>query len=36
LPEKYEILVECDGESHQRETFERLQAEGYRCRVITF
>jgi ParB-like chromosome segregation protein Spo0J len=36
LPEKYEIIVECDGEAHQREVFEKLESEGFRCRVITF
>lgn len=36
VPDKYEIVVECHDETHQRETFERLQAEGFSCRVITF
>lgn len=36
LPEKYEIIVECRDEEHQRATFESLQADGHTCRVITF
>jgi hypothetical protein len=35
-PEKFEILVECGDENHQREVFERLTAEGLKCRVLTF
>src|SRR5262245_11497133 len=35
-PEKFEILVECQDENHQREVYERLTAEGLKCRVLTF
>jgi hypothetical protein len=35
-PEKFEILVECADEGHQREVFDRLTAEGLKCRVLTF
>lgn len=31
----YQVVVECDDEPHQREVFERLTAEGFRCRVIS-
>lgn len=34
--EKFEIVVECRNESHQRETFEALQELGHSCRVLTF
>jgi hypothetical protein len=33
--ERYEVVVECDGEDQQREVYERFQAEGYKCRVLT-
>jgi hypothetical protein len=35
-PEKFEVLVECADEGHQREVFDRLTAEGLKCRVLTF
>jgi hypothetical protein len=35
-PEKFEILVECRDEGHQREVYDRLTAEGLKCRVLTF
>jgi hypothetical protein len=35
-PEKFEVLVECEDEHHQREVFERLTGEGLRCRVLSF
>jgi hypothetical protein len=35
-PEKFEVLVECEDEHHQREIFERLTEEGLKCRVLTF
>jgi ParB-like chromosome segregation protein Spo0J len=34
VPELYQVLVECDGETQQREVFERLRADGFRCRAI--
>jgi hypothetical protein len=35
-PEKFEILVACRDEGHQREVYERLTGEGLKCRVLTF
>jgi hypothetical protein len=35
-PEKFEIVVECVDETHQREMFDRLTGEGLKCRVLTF
>jgi hypothetical protein len=35
-PEKFEVLVTCEDESHQREVYDRLNAEGLTCRVLTF
>jgi ParB-like chromosome segregation protein Spo0J len=32
--EKYAVLVECEGEAHQQEVFERLTAAGYKCKVL--
>jgi ParB-like chromosome segregation protein Spo0J len=35
-PEKFELLIECQDEQHQRAIYDRLSAEGLRCRVLTF
>ena len=35
VPEAYQVVVECDDEAEQEKLFERLRAEGYRCRVLT-
>jgi hypothetical protein len=35
-PERFEILVECQDEDHQREIFDQLTEEGLKCRVLTF
>jgi hypothetical protein len=35
-PEKFEVLVECRDEGHQREVYDRLTGEGLKCRVLTF
>jgi hypothetical protein len=35
-PERFEILVECRDEDHQREVYDRLTGEGFKCRVLTF
>jgi hypothetical protein len=35
-PEKFEIVVECRDEGHQREVYDRLTGEGLKCRVLTF
>ncbi|QDT70486.1 hypothetical protein MalM25_34340 [Planctomycetes bacterium MalM25] len=31
----YQVVVEVDGEEQQREVYERLHGDGYRCRVLT-
>jgi hypothetical protein len=36
LPEKFEVLVQCRGEGHQREVYDRLTGQGLQCRVLTF
>ncbi len=33
-PELYQLVVECQCESEQRELFDRLRAEGFRCRLV--
>ena len=35
-PERFEIVVACEDEGHQREVYDRLTAEGLKCRVLTF
>ncbi len=35
IPESYQVVVECRDESDQRGVFERMRADGYRCRVLT-
>jgi hypothetical protein len=35
VPESYQVVVECRDESDQKSVFERMRAEGYRCRVLT-
>ncbi|GBD35254.1 hypothetical protein HRbin36_00362 [bacterium HR36] len=35
-PARFEVIVECEDEAKQRQVYERLTAEGYRCRVLTF
>jgi hypothetical protein len=34
VPEAYQVVVECGGESVQREVYERLTSEGFRCRLL--
>lgn len=34
LAETFQLLVDCDGEPALQALFERLQGEGYRCRVL--
>lgn len=31
----YQVVVEVDGEEQQREMYERLRGEGFKCRVLT-
>ena len=35
IPESYQVVVECRDEEDQRDVFDRMRAEGYRCRVLT-
>ena len=35
IPESWQVVVECRDEGDQREIFERMRREGYRCRVLT-
>ncbi len=35
IPESYQVVVECSDEDDQQTVFERMRAEGYRCRVLT-
>ncbi len=35
IPESYQVVVECADEDDQKIVFERMRAEGYRCRVLT-
>jgi hypothetical protein len=35
VPESYQVVVECRDEADQRAVFERMRADGYRCRVLT-
>lgn len=35
VPECYQVVVECRDEMDQQSMFERMRAEGYRCRVLT-
>jgi hypothetical protein len=35
IPESYQVVVECRDEDDQRDLFERMRKEGYRCRVLT-
>ena len=34
VPEMHQVVVECDGEEQQRTVYERLTAEGFRCRLL--
>jgi len=35
IPESWQVVVECRDEADQREIFERMRGEDYRCRVLT-
>jgi hypothetical protein len=35
LPELFQLVVECENEDQQRQLYERLSADGYKCRVLT-
>jgi ParB-like chromosome segregation protein Spo0J len=34
IPDAFQVIVECRDEEDQRVLFERLQAEGYECRLL--
>lgn len=34
LPECFQVVVECDGEDQQRELYQRMTGEGFRCRLL--
>jgi len=34
IPETFEIIIECDDEEHQKNTYEKLRGQGYKCRVL--
>ena len=35
IPEAFQVVVECRDEDQQRDVFERLTAEGLKCRLLT-
>lgn len=35
LPELYQVVVECSDEAAQRDLYERLTGEGWKCKVLT-
>ncbi len=35
VPESHQIVVECGDEPRQRALYERLESEGFRCRLLT-
>lgn len=35
IPECFQVVVECDSEQQQRELYERMAAEGLKCRLLT-
>lgn len=35
IPEAYQVVIECKGEDEQKSVFERLTAEGFKCRLLT-
>lgn len=35
VPEAYQVVVECSDEAQQQALYERLVAEGFRCRLLT-
>lgn len=35
VPESYQVVVECRDEDDQQIVYERMRAEGYKCRVLT-
>ncbi len=35
LPASFQVVVECRDEAQQRDVFERLRGEGFKCRVLS-
>lgn len=35
VAESYQVVVQCSDEAQQQELYERLVAEGYRCRLLS-
>jgi hypothetical protein len=35
IPESWQVVVECSSEEEQQEVYERMCAEGFKCRVLT-
>jgi len=35
LKESYQVVVDCGDEQGQREVYQRMTSEGYKCRVLT-
>ncbi len=35
FPPSYQVVVQCEDEDQQREVYERLRAEGFKCRVLS-
>lgn len=35
IPESWQVVVECCSEEEQRDVYERMREEGYKCRVLT-
>ena len=35
VKETYEVIIECNDEAMQERVFEKLESEGYKCRVLT-
>jgi ParB-like chromosome segregation protein Spo0J len=35
VPESYQVVVECRDEDDQQDIYQRMRAEGYKCRVLT-
>jgi hypothetical protein len=35
VPESFQVVIECSGESEQQALYERMTAEGFKCRLLT-
>ena len=34
IPELFQVVIECENEIHQGEVYEKLRADGFRCRLL--